>query len=82
MRELKLTHSFIQQLILLDDCDCNELTVTGLIEQEKAKDIELENFDPHETDALILFSSGTSGFPKGVLLTHANLIFIIKVHHE
>lgn len=32
------------------------------------------NFRPHDEVAVMLYSSGTTGLPKGVMLTHRNLV--------
>lgn len=36
-------------------------------------------FDPNETNAFIITSSGTSGPPKGVCLTHKHLSLVIQI---
>lgn len=42
------------------------------------------NVDVHDDDvAFLLYSSGTTGFPKGVQLTHRNLIYnLLQLNHE
>jgi 4-coumarate--CoA ligase len=37
-------------------------------------DIRIPSMDYKEQIAMILFSSGTTGFPKGVALSHYNLV--------
>ena len=34
----------------------------------------MEDFDPHKDIAVLPYSSGTTGPPKGVSLTHYNLV--------
>nr|MBF0685819.1 acyl--CoA ligase [Pseudomonas sp.] len=38
--------------------------------------------DPAEQVAAMIYTSGTSGSPKGVMLTHANLLFIAEVNRQ
>ena len=40
------------------------------------------NIDPQEDLAVILYTSGTTGFPKGAMLTHANLVANTKSVRE
>lgn len=53
-------------------------------EEEMNKLVNVEDIDSYavpdvpdvlERTALIYFSSGTTGFPKGVMTTHGNLLF-------
>ena len=43
-------------------------------EQTSQSDIRIPSMDYKEQIAMILFSSGTTGFPKGVALSHYNLV--------
>lgn len=49
------------------------------IEQEEPVDIEVE-CDPQEDVALLLYTAGTTGVPKGVMETHFNLVFNSLTH--
>ncbi len=52
----------------------SEIMATSLSYFQKASlEQQFLSVDPH-TQALIMYTSGTSGFPKGVQLTHANLM--------
>ena len=53
-----------------------EIMKTGSVEP-----IELENFDFENDLALLQYTGGTTGYPKGVMLTHKNLVANTKMSH-
>ncbi|MGN1402539.1 MAG: long-chain-fatty-acid--CoA ligase [Bacillus sp. (in: firmicutes)] len=47
---------------------------TEIMKQAFPAEIEIEDIDTGEALALLQYTGGTTGFPKGVMLTHKNLI--------
>ena len=59
------------QIIVIDDDGTHSSLAALLEEGQPAPEVE---FDPAEHIAVLPFSSGTTGTPKGVMLTHRNLV--------
>ena len=54
---------------------------TEIMKTGNASPIELEKFDFENDLALLQYTGGTTGFPKGVMLTHKNLVANTKMCH-
>ncbi len=63
----------------LDWAGVANLHVGPLNEQAQAEPVSA---DPREQVAALIYTSGTSGAPKGVMLTHANLLVISEISRD
>ncbi|KAF5292800.1 hypothetical protein FQA39_LY13845 [Lamprigera yunnana] len=86
IQDIKNKVSYIEKIIVLDGEDDTEYaeSFNNFISHSSDVDLDPDNFkmvnyDRHEHIALILQSSGTTGLPKGVMLTDTNIL-IRSIH--
>lgn len=72
-----LIYPFIQKkqygIVVKVEHEGSNHLLSEIIKTSTTKEIEIE-IDPQEDLALLQYTGGTTGFPKGVMLTHANLV--------
>ncbi|WP_153122926.1 long-chain-fatty-acid--CoA ligase [Peribacillus tepidiphilus] len=56
----------------------NHHLLSEILKQTRADEISIE-MDPDHDLALLQYTGGTTGFPKGVMLTHSNLVSNVKM---
>lgn len=79
-KEAQKNNSYITYIILLDNRSTYDTEIklySNLIEKSNKK-LQEPGHDSNRTLA-ILFSSGTTGLPKGVMLTHRNMLYMIHM---
>jgi 4-coumarate--CoA ligase len=82
---------YIEKIILIDNGKVEKnkeiIYLADLIHKYQRNDFNVENYvlepvELHQQGALVFMSSGTTGLPKGVEVSHRNLISCILYHNE
>jgi len=71
-------YQFVEDVIIIGKSQSGCTNFDDLLQCNGTR-VERPNFDSKEQVCLILFSSGTTGLPKGVLLTHYNMVSELSV---
>ncbi|MGB8019875.1 MAG: AMP-dependent synthetase/ligase [Candidatus Nanopelagicales bacterium] len=62
---------------VMDDGLLEELAAEGAAASDEVLTTRAEAVRPHDT-ATIVYTSGTTGRPKGCVITHSNLLFVVR----
>jgi acyl-CoA synthetase (AMP-forming)/AMP-acid ligase II len=66
--------SEVEKVFVIGEAE-GAISLASLLKDNKAVSVQI---DPKEDVAVLPYSSGTTGFPKGVMLTHWNLVSMLR----
>lgn len=66
------------RILLIDEVDPNRKFQHFTSMRNPSQDLRRPKINPGEDLAFLVYSSGTTGLPKGVMLTHQNIIVNMK----
>ncbi|PSN40352.1 Luciferin 4-monooxygenase [Blattella germanica] len=82
VEEMSHKVEFLKEIIVFGQSNSHSHTSFNSLLQNKSTNFQPIDVDPKEFIAAILCSSGTTGLPKGVMLTQHNILTVFGTIHE
>ncbi|XP_039248545.2 uncharacterized protein LOC120326340 [Styela clava] len=78
IKEVAKSVKSIKEIYSIGEADSVE-TYSSMMKEEKGEAFPRPKIDPEEDLVLLPYSSGTTGLPKGVMITHRNIVACLTV---